>query len=276
LTARATRNDSLVIEQPFNAIDITSDSKTYSIGLSHPLMKDLYGSLALGLALERRESKTFLLGEPFSFSPGIPDGESKVDVARFSQDWLRRDANRVLALRSTFSKGSTNATPQVGGLGPKKRFLSWLGQFQWAQLHAPTGGQFIARADAQYAKDALMPIEKFAFGGMTTVRGYRENQVLRDRGYVLSAEYRYPVYSDMASNMRLYIAPFADYGRGWNADTTPAKPDSLSSAGVGFLFEYGTRFQAQLYLAKPFRKIPQAEHDLQDSGIHFSLVYHLF
>lgn len=275
LTIRATRNDSLVIEPPFDAIDITSKSSTVSLGLSHPLTKDIFGSFTLGLAVERRKSETFLMGEPFSFSAGIPNGESKVDVLRFSQDLLRREASRVIALRSTLSRGRTNATPQTAGIGPGRHFLSWLGQFQWAQLHAASGQQLIARLDAQWTDHPLMPIEKLAFGGMNTVRGYRENQALRDRGYVLSLEYRYPVFSEATTGIRLYIAPFVDYGRGWNADSTPTAPDDISSAGLGLLFEYSQRLQARLYVGKPFRDIPQAKHDPQDSGVHFALVYQL-
>jgi hypothetical protein len=71
----------------------------------------------------------FLLDDiPFSFSEGPQDGKSKVAVLRLFQDWVNRDAKRVLAARSQFSIGlnAFGATKNDGSV-PDGQFFAWLG-----------------------------------------------------------------------------------------------------------------------------------------------------
>ncbi|MBW4602830.1 MAG: hypothetical protein KME29_25500 [Calothrix sp. FI2-JRJ7] len=70
---------------------------------------------------------------PFSFSTGPEDGNSKVTVSRFSQDWINRTPSRVLAARSQFSLGIGALGATVNDTGVDGRFMSWVGQFQWVQ-----------------------------------------------------------------------------------------------------------------------------------------------
>ena len=275
LSLRVTETDSLVIESPFDQINIKNRAKTYEVGLSHPFLRTLNESFVLGLRYEYRESQTSLLGMPFSFTSGIPNGRSEVNVVRFSQNWLRRSPEDVLALRSTFSEGRTNADPQVAGIGPNKRYFSWLGQAQWVQqLYA--NSQLVLRTDIQYSSNSLMSLEKITLGGMSSVRGYRENQFLRDNGMIASAEYRILVWGGQSETGRLQLAPFIDYGNSWNSDVTPASPHSIASYGLGLLWEYGRQFQARLYAAKASHHFQQTTHYLQDSGIHFAMSYLFF
>ena len=45
----------------------------------------------------------------------------------------------------------------------------------------------------QLTPDPLLPIEQIAIGGIDTVRGYRENQLVVDNGWMTSAELRIPL-----------------------------------------------------------------------------------
>ena len=275
VSLRATETDSLVVESPFNQINIRSRAKTYQLGISQPVWRSIAESFSLGLKYEYREGQTSLLGVPFSFTPGVPNGKSEVNVLRFSQDWLKRSPDQVIALRSSFSDGRSNADPQLAGTGPNKKFVSWLGQFQFAKRF-DMGTQLIIRTDLQYSHQSLMALEKIALGGMSTVRGYRENQLLRDNALIASAEYRFPIGLVTSDRNRLQFAVFADYGNSWNSDLRPATPNSIASYGIGLLWEYVRQIQAQFYVANPTRKFEQSTHDLQDSGIHFAMSYAFF
>ncbi len=72
--------ESDVVEAPFAAVDIASESRTIGLALRQPLLRSREHQLELGLTAEYRESETFLLGEPFAFAPGTDDGHSKVAV----------------------------------------------------------------------------------------------------------------------------------------------------------------------------------------------------
>lgn len=275
LSLRYSRSDSLVVEAPFENLDITSQTVTASIGVSQPLWRTLSDTFTLGLNYEYRTSDTWLLGVPFSFSSGIADGKSAEHVWRFSQDWVSRGPEQVLAFRSTFNLGSNNALPRESDIGPERNFLTWLGQFQWAKRMADHA-QALFRLDAQLSRDALLPMDKLGLGGAASVRGYRENQLLRDRGYVASLEYRMPVFAGETRESHWQLAPFVDYGRGWNADGSAATPASIASVGLGLLWNPDERTQAQLYVAKALRNVQNPGHDLQDAGIHFYIGRQLF
>lgn len=274
---RISKNDSSVVEPPFNLLDITSRSQTIGLDFEHPVFESTAESLTVGVAFESRNSQTYLINLPFSFSAGVPDGKNKESVFRFSQEWVKKGASEALTLRSTLSSGSTNALPKTAGIGPDKRFISWLTQGQWAKRLDEKGKQIILLANLQWTPQTLLTLEKFGLGGANTVRGYRETQLLRDNGLVISGEYRIPVFFDKSGESRTQIAPFIDYGKGWNSDRTPDQPPEIVSIGIGILLNPDKNWQAQLDVGHAFMKFANpGRRDLQDMGIHFLLNYKMY
>ena len=82
LSISYTKTDSLVVEEPFDTLDITSESNSLALTLRHPFYRSPSAEFAMFAALTYRDNKTELLGEPFSFSPGAQDGESVVAPVR--------------------------------------------------------------------------------------------------------------------------------------------------------------------------------------------------
>jgi hemolysin activation/secretion protein len=263
-----------VVESPFDELDISSKAQTASIGVRHPVLRSLRSSLWLSLTGEWRESETFLFGEPFPFALGTDDGKSRISVLRFAQDWVYRDRSQVLAARSTVSWGVDVLNPTVNGSGvPDSLFLAWLGQFQWVRRFDPWGIEALFRTEAQLADSPLLSLEQFSVGGHDTVRGYRENELVRDNGLVGSLEIRIPLLSDSAGRPYLQLAPFADIGRSWNASRDgpdDSKPYTLYSVGVGLRFQLTEYFDGEIYWGDALRDVTEPDdHDLQDDGVQF-------
>ena len=280
------QSDSTVVEDPFNIIDVESDYQSYGLSLIHPVYRTPQQTLSLSASIERRSSKTFLDGTPFcffcgafpnssDFSTSTQDGESDVTVLRLSQEWVDRTPDQVIAARSTFSIGidAFGATDNPGDL-PDGEFFTWLGQFQWARRF--DDGELIFRTDLQASKDPLLPLEKFAVGGANSVRGYRENQLVRDWGFVSSLEYRYTIFQDESGEHRLQVAPFVDVGGAWDIDLDTPSPEVIPSAGIGLRWNPFHQVYAELYWGYAFRDVDNPDGDLQDHGIHFQLVGELF
>jgi hemolysin activation/secretion protein len=274
LYIEATNSD--VVESPFDVLDIKSDSKTLGLLLRHPVYRVPGEELGIGLVFERKWSETELLGSKFSFAEGVVNGESDVSVLRFTQDWLRRSRDRVLAARSAFSFGLDILDATDNATKPDGEFFHWLGQFQWAERLGNTSTEIIFRADTQLTNDPLLPMEKFVVGGVDTVRGYRENQLVRDNGVVGSLELRIPVLPKQTGELSLRAAPFVDVGRSWN-DRSTSGDKNIASAGLGLLVDY-KRLSARLYWAHAFEDIDNGslDDDLQDDGVHFSVSYSAF
>jgi hemolysin activation/secretion protein len=279
LSLLAEHTDSQVENGPFQGLDIKNKTQTYGFRLGHPFYRTPSQTFSMALGLDLRKSHSELLGEDFAFTPGVPsDGEVKASIIRFSQDWTKRGAKQVLAARSQFSVGidALDATTNSDNL-PSGKFFAWLGQFQWARRLGEDWGELMFRADTQLTKDNLFTMEQFSVGGALSVRGYRENQIVRDYGYDVSLEYRYPLIKDPSGRSILALAPFVDGGGAKNNDLPNGpNPTFLYSAGVGLRWDPIPRIHAQVYWGHGFRSVDNDDHTLQDVGVHFLLSANLY
>jgi hemolysin activation/secretion protein len=271
--------DSEVVEEPFSLLDVVSRASEAEVSLRHPLYRGVGQELQVALLGQRRSSETELLGRRFSFSEGVQDGRSTVTVLRLVADWLDRSQDQVLALRGTASWGidALDATENPDGL-PDSDFFSLLLQAQYVRRLGLLDASLVARLDGQFSNDRLLRLEKFAVGGIDTVRGYRENTLVRDNGVVGSLELRVPVWqirlpgiADAPGDGQVELAPFVDAGRSW--DNGPAgnpSPTFLASYGIGLRWAPTSYLRGFLYLAERIRDIDDPPvGDRQDSGIHF-------
>ena len=173
----------------------------------------------------------------------------------------------------SFGIDAKSATINSGDI-PSGEFFAWLGQFQWASLLGENLGQLIFRANTQLTNDPLLSMEKFAVGGALSVRGYRQNQIVRDIGYDISLEYRYPLMNDASGRNVLVLAPFIDAGGGNNnselLNALDPNPSDIYSAGLGLRWDPTTKVHAQLYWGHAFTDVFVNDFSsIQDDGIHF-------
>jgi len=294
----ADRSKSEVVINPFEDLRINGDTTTLGFGFKHPFYKTVSSEFLMGLNFEHRKSNTYIFDDQsFSFTTGVYNGESKVSVLRFSQEWIQRSLSQVIAARSTISIGldildSTDLTKEPDALTqlkahenetiPKGTFATWLGQFQWIRRIKDT--QLISRLDLRLSDSPLLPIEKFAIGGRGTVRGYRENLMTPDNGLVASLEWRIPVAQWniplLTKNQKMgtvSLAPFFDFGWGGNRKSDQPDPRTISSVGLGARWEISENFYTELYWGYALRDIEQTtDYDLQDDGIHFLITVNSF
>ena len=138
----------------------------------------------------------------------------------------------------------------------------------------PWGVRAIARVDAQLASDTLPSLERFPLGGHLSVRGYRENQIVRDRGVVTSLELRVPVWPFEGRVGAFQLAPFADYGHATNRRNPTPSPKDLASVGIGLLWALGP-VEAEIYWGHQLVNV-DTSGDLQDDGVQFRVGVRVF
>lgn len=279
------KNNFNVVEEQFKDLKIESKSDIASIAVRHPFYRTLNHEFTLGLMGEYLRNKTFLDDEPFSFSPGVKDGKSVVSAIRFMQEYLYRDLIQVIAVRSRLSLGinALGATSNPGEEVPDGRFFAWLFQVQWARRFNFLNLQTIARVDLQIANKSLLPLEQISVGGRYSVRGYRENTLVRDNGFIASVESRIPLVRNHPLADFLEFCQFVDYGNAWNTDLPTPKERSLSSVGLGLRWAATFRYpilwrpQFELYWGVPLKHVDTpGKWNLQDSGIHFRFLISAF
>src|SRR6266576_3336908 len=105
LALNATKSNTSVLQAPFTSLNINSKLEEYSGTIRQPLYHTLSNEFAVSFTAEKRRAKTFLLGMPFSLSPGAVNGVTSDFALRFTQEFVNRSQVHVLALRSSFNLG---------------------------------------------------------------------------------------------------------------------------------------------------------------------------
>ena len=263
--------DSTVVEEPFDTVDIESKTSGIDISVTRDLKRNINAKSTVGTGFALRDNSNTLASEPFSFSRGELDGKSRVAVARVWHDLVQRGNNDVLALRSTLNMGldmfgSTVHSEEL----PSSEFFTLQGQLQYSRRVLKNRSQMLLRLDAQLSDSELLPLQRFSLGGATSVRGYRENELVRDRALFASAELRYPVLNSSQYGDFLLV-PFLDFGYGANKGQFSAE-ERLASVGVGVLWNFRKSFAAELYFGAPLRDLDGSDgNSLQEKGMHLQV-----
>ncbi len=272
---------------------ISSKAYTAKAGIYFPIIKTANEELNFEVLLDRRQNKPGSdLAKGFFTSckqdPNEPE-ECNLTALRVTQSWLKRNAREVYFLRHTMSIGlnmlnatiSTETRDNFGNITQyageqDSQFVKWLGQFQWAKRFSWQNIQTLFRSDLQISNDSLMSMEKLTVGGVYTVRGYRENQLVRDNGFIASLEARLPIFRRGLSKQQLQAVIFTDYGIAKDR-TASARSQALYSVGLGLKYDIHDRLTANLYWAHPHPlKIENTGDALQDKGWHMAVRVELF
>jgi len=270
----ASNSNVSIIEESLVNINIKSNSLTVEGGINQLLIDNFQRRLSFGAGISIKDNETSLLGHSFSFIPGLPNGKSQISAVRINQEYIERWEKFAWALRSTFSIGidALGSTIQKNHLNPDSEYFAWLGQSRGVWNVPQIKSDFVFKGAVQVSDDPLLPLERMAVGGRNTVRGYRENQLVRDNGYAASTELHIHLVGDSQTKYRFDLVPFFDFGAAWNNhDSTPIQQTMrhIYSAGIGFQFRM-YRFNSEFFWAHRLEsQSPQQHGDLQDQGIHF-------
>ncbi|NDJ25928.1 BamA/TamA family outer membrane protein [Nostoc sp. B(2019)] len=264
-----------VIEEPFNILDIQSDSRYYELTYRQPVVKTPTQEFALGLTASRRESEASYVDFeriPFRSLGADEQGRTRVSALRFFQEWVSRSNNQVFAVRSQFSLGLGAFDATINSDRPDSRFFSWQGQAQLVRLLAPETIALL-RLNTQLATTTLLPLEQFGVGGQESVRGYRQDSLLADNGVFASAEIQLPI---LRAGGTLQVIPFADFGIGWNSGTENPDSNLLAAVGLGLQWRGGDRFTARVDWGIPLVDVDSDGRTWQENGVYFSVIYNAF
>lgn len=168
-----------------------------------------------------------------------------------------------------FSWGiNTNISGNVGGssetsfnaarLDADKYYAVWR-FFGFANLNLPAGFGLAARVSAQYSPYALIPGEQFgiggggsAMGGIISVRGYREREIVGDYGTSFNLEGLGPDFAKLVNSESLSLRPIGFFDFGWvgNNHQKPCNAHGstceIAGVGGGIRFAIGKKFSGRL------------------------------
>jgi hemolysin activation/secretion protein len=269
-----------VVQDPFRSLDIKSETQIWSLSLRQPLYRTLYDEIALTIVGEYEQNANTLSELPFDAVAGMKNGFGNVAALRFIQEWTHRTTASVVALRSRFTTGIgvLGATVSSDPDTADGQFVSWVGQFQWMKQFESTGIELLNLANVQIANDRLFPLEQISVGGRYSVRGYRENTLLRDNGLVYQLETRVPLWRSRTGFRSLQFCPFADVGHSWSAKGSVGEAHTLASVGAGLRFNFGAFTNLNVYWGHRLvmNNVSNQDNSLQDEGVHVQFALNLW
>jgi len=179
--------------------------------ISLPQQKDFYHSLSLGLDYKHFTQGINTAGvvtdTPITYYP-LSAAYSGTWVGKGYETDLNGSVN--LALRST---GSDETDFELNRHGASGDFMHFRGDLSHTR-DLPEGFQFFVKGQGQAADQPLVNSEQFSGGGLGTVRGLLESEVLGDNALLGSVELRSPSLSEFlgkkVDEWRFYV--FADGG----------------------------------------------------------------
>jgi hemolysin activation/secretion protein len=270
LVLAASSEDYSLLEEPFSELGIEGESWSLSGGFRHPVFRSLNDEVWLSLMIEKSHDQSTLFGRPFTISPGSVNGELDLTMVRAGAEWTRRTRDSVLACRSTVSFGldTLGATDAPGE--PDASFIACAGEVQYTRRIPKRDDLLVLHGSCQFADGPLPPPAQFRAGGRYTVRGYRENYLVRDNGVTLGAEYQWSLLDpEKVTDWELWLISFIDGGFAWNDDES--EDDALLSLGVGLRATHGDWFRGEIFFGVPLLDRPDNTDNLQDHGVHFRM-----
>jgi len=160
--------------------------------------------------------------------------------------------------RTEFEQSRTNADPDFTIVTAAASYSEYVGAGKVQQV----------RGTARYIHptERLVPAKMTSFGGMYSVRGYDEYEIVADGGILASLQYEYDlvrhrraggdetlIHEDLRK-----LAPllFVDFGRTKIKDPVAGEEErqTLVSAGVGTIFEIGNNFSGAVYYGHPLKE----------------------
>jgi hemolysin activation/secretion protein len=296
LLLRASYNQAAVIDPQLRPLGIEATDWSLEGGVSRTVYRRplLPGStpgrwhaarsLTLGLRLAHRDSRTYLLGEPFSFSPGSAKGHAHYTALRLTADWVQRSIDVVLAVSLTATQGidgtrsveSDPLSPQL--LSPDRDFRSVRADISFAHRISADGLELRTRFSGQWANGILYSGERFAVGGAQTVRGYRETLLLADTAVAGTIELAQPVHLGEERNGFAWgafvVSGFVDGAWLHNREGPQPSPASIASIGAALAWTPSPAVTARVAYARALRHVVAAgRRDLQDRGVHFGVTF---
>ncbi|BDI61683.1 ShlB/FhaC/HecB family hemolysin secretion/activation protein [Qipengyuania nanhaisediminis] len=258
--------------------DLESETIVGSLYASYPLQRMRHSSQYLSTGFDIVDQDVEVNGAPISrdrvrtafvrYSGEIADRASIQRVGGYTPFEPSLRARYALELRQGFDvlsaspdcRGNTLAC--VLGTTPPSRIeadptpllLRYDAGFEYRPVPQFT---FALTASGQVTGDGLPAYEEFSAGSFSIGRGYDPGAVLGDSGVSVAAELRYgSIVPDGTDALALQPFVFTDMAWAWNEDPSrrPLNPDRLWSAGGGLRAVWGSRIQAETFLAVPIKR----------------------
>ena len=248
----------------------TGISKNMNYSLRRVIHRNEVGKTTLGLTLTNKETKNYIDDEKLILS------SRKLSVLKLDIGHQRRLFNGMFFGEIAYYEGLKRFGAErddweyKDSTSPKAQFQKHTMDINWYKPFKINNQNFSYRFSfsGQYSDDILYSSEKMSIGDDTTVRGFKENSIMGDKGIYIRNELTYN-YN--------FLEPFIAYDIGRVKDVTKDEyyekyGTELSGASIGvrIYFKY---FTASITYSKPLTAPRYIDKNKQEIYITLSYLF---
>ena len=248
----------------------TGISKNMNYSLRRVIHRNEVGKTTLGLTLTNKETKNYIDDEKLILS------SRKLSVLKLDIGHQRRLFNGMFFGEIAYYEGLKRFGAErddweyKDSTSPKAQFQKYTMDINWYKPFKINNQNFSYRFSfsGQYSDDILYSSEKMSIGDDTTVRGFKENSIMGDKGIYIRNELTYN-YN--------FLEPFIAYDIGRVKDVTKDEyyekyGTELSGASIGVrvYFKY---FTASITYSKPLTAPRYIDKNKQEIYITLSYLF---
>lgn len=248
----------------------TGISKNTNYSLRRVIHRNEVGKTTLGLTLTNKETKNYIDDEKLILS------SRKLSVLKLDIGHQRRLFNGMFFGEIAYYEGLKRFGAErddweyKDSTSPKAQFQKYTMDINWYKPFKINNQNFSYRFSfsGQYSDDILYSSEKMSIGDDTTVRGFKENSIMGDKGIYIRNE--------LAYNYN-FLEPFIAYDIGRVKDVTKDEyyekyGTELSGASIGVrvYFKY---FTASITYSKPLTAPRYIDKNKQEIYITLSYLF---
>ncbi|WP_176893255.1 ShlB/FhaC/HecB family hemolysin secretion/activation protein [Fusobacterium varium] len=252
------------IESFAHTYEVTGVSRNMNYSARRIVNRNSSGKTSVGVTLTNKETKNYFDGIKLITS------SRKLSVLKADVSHNRRLFNGVFYGSLTYHEGikkfGAEKDENKGDYSPRAQFQKYTADLSWYKPFMIKEKRFLYRVSfsGQYSDDILYSSEKLGIGDDTTVRGFKENSIMGDKGFYLRNEIGY--------NYK-FLEPFIayDYGRVkdvYKDDYYEKNGSEMSGATIG-LRVYLNHFDMSFSYSKPLTAPAYIEKNTHE--IYFSM-----
>ena len=236
-----------------NLFNVSGAGTIFGVKYNYALPRwgDVEHRLAFGWDWRAFQSKVVHVGSDVTLVPDITVHPVSV---LYSGAYRRstHETSYYLSFHENLPGGNDggSAAFQASRLGARPGYLIW----RWGINHNRAFGndwQMRAAFNGQATRDRLVAGEQFGIGGIDSVRGFLEREIVNDHGYRGTIEGYTPDLAgltDWLSGYRMRGVAFYDFGRVTRLEPLASEPfgQSIGSAGFGVRLSRGVNLSLRL------------------------------
>ena len=273
IAVSADRSQTVITEEPLSALDIRSTVDRVEFRVTQLVASTLTQQFNIGASVAREKNATQLAGEQFSFLPGADNGVTRSNTAKLIPDYSYRSEHQYLGARVTILYANLlDQTSQPSyPTQPAPHYFVETAQLHYLWEFSPLPFEFESRATLQRTDARISDLHELEIGGVNSVRGFREDEILLANVQNLNVDIRWlALRAGNSARPAVTLGTFFDWAAGYNLGQPMY---TFSSSGVTLRAKW-PHVQADCAYGIPIIEpgIASQQHgSWQDHGFHVQI-----